>query len=367
MAFSRPTLQQVIDRIAADFVAKITGATTLALRSVLLIMARAYAGAVHLLYGYIDNQSKELFVKTATADIDGGRLDTHGSAYGVLRKAATAAQGTITCSGTPASVIPVGSALTSSAGGRYLTDIEATIEGGGTVDIDVTCDTVGIDGNDSAGITLTFEGSIAGVNSTATVDASGLVGGTDEETNDAYRQRILSRKQLAPHGGSANDIIYWVLETDDATRAWVYEQYQGVGTFAVYFVCDGQTPISPTPAQITTVSDYLEEHTDILGQVIGVPVTALPGMFVLAPVVTSINYTIKLYPNTTAVQANVEAQITDFLLREGYPANTLYLSNLVEAIGAAVGEERSQVVGGADLTLAYNEVAILGTITWQDY
>ena len=207
MPFTRPTLQQIIDRIAADFVSKITGSLTLALRSVLLIMARAYAGAVHSLYGYMDNQSRELFITTATADADGGKLDTAGNEYGMPRLAATAATGTITCTGTAATIIPAGSALNSSAGNRYVTDDDVTIDGGGSITVTITCDIPGVAGNDSPGITLTFESPIIGLNSTATVDANGIINGTDVETDDSYRARVLARKQLAPHGGAKHDLV----------------------------------------------------------------------------------------------------------------------------------------------------------------
>lgn len=367
MAFSRPTLQTIIDRIAADFVAKITGSTTLALRSVLLIMARAYAGAVHLMYGYLDNMVKEMFATTATADSLGGKLDTIGSEYGILRKAATPAQGTIACTGVATTVIPADSALSSPAGNRYTTDAEAVIGVGGSVNVAVTCDTAGEAGNDNAAVVLSFDAPIADVDSTAIVDADGLAGGTDEETDSAYRARILTRKQLPPHGGAEFDLENWAIEVDDVTRAWAYPQYQGAGTVALYFVCDGQSPITPTPAQIAAVLAHLTSHTDVSGQTVGVPVTMLPGLFVLSPVIHQINLTIRLYPNTVAVQDAVTEQLEDFILREGYPQNTLYLSRLQEAISAAANEERSAIVGGADITLAYNEVAVLAAPVYQDY
>lgn len=367
MAFSRPTLQQIIDRIASDFVAKIAGASTLALRSVLLIMGRAYGGAVHLLYGYLDNMSKELFAKTASADADGGKLDTIGSEYSIFRKSATPAIGNVNCTGTPATVIPATTALTSPAGNRYLVNSSVSIGDGGTAVVSVTCDTASEAGNDNAGVVLSFESPIAGVNSTAVVDSNGLAGGTDTETDDDLRERILLRKQSSPHGGTQDDIINWTLEVPDVTRAWVYPQYQGPGTLAVYFVCDGQSPITPTASQITDVKNYLTAHTDITGQTAGVPITMLPGLFVFSPVLRQMNYTIKVYPNTSVVQTNVIAQVKDFLLREGYPANTLYASQLAEAVSAAAGELRSTVVGNTDTTLAYNEVALYGNIVFQDY
>lgn len=367
MAFNRPTLQQIVDRIVADLVAKITGATMLALRSVLLIIGKVYAGAVHLLYGYIDNQSKELFVSTATADSAGGKLDTHGGEFNVLRTPAAAATGSITCTGVAATLIPAGSSLVSPAGNRYTTNANATIGGGGSIVVAVTCDTAGTAGNDNAGITLTFESPIAGVNSTATVGAAGLSGGAAEESDDAYRSRVLRRKQLTPHGGADFDLESWALEVAGVTRAWAYPGYYGLGTVALFFVCDGQSPITPTAAQIAAVRAHLLSHTDEFGNPVGVPVTMRNGLFVLAPTLRSFDYTIKLSPNTSAVQTAASSQIADFLLREGFPANTMYLSNLDEAISAASGEERHQVVGGSDQGMAYNEVAVLGAVTWQNY
>jgi len=369
MALSRPTLQQIIDRIAADFVAKITGATTLALRSVLLIMARAYAGAVHAVYGYIDNQANELFATTASADADGGRLDTIGGEYGIVRNAATpAVDAGVIFTGVALTVIPAGTAMNSEAGNRYTTDAELTIGAGGSIAGAVTCDTAGAAGNDNPAIVLTLESPIAGVDSDATASTAGLTGGADVETDDDYRARILARKRLAPHGGAEHDLVAWMLEVDGVTRAWVYEQYQGAGTVLCLFVLDGQSPITPTAGQIATVTAYLEEHTGADGQLYGIPVTMKPGLFVQAPVLRTIDMTVKLTPDTTAIRAAITAAIDDYLYREGLPSSTLYLSKLNEAIAASANLTAHRVtVPAADIALLYNEVAVRGTITWEAY
>ena len=368
MAFSRPTLQQIIDRIAADFVAKITGATTLALRSVLLVMARAYAGAVHSLYGYLDNESKELFATTATGDSLGGKLDTIGTEYGIPRNAAVPASGTVALSGTPATLIPSGSAMNSTNGNRYLTNADATLDWTGNITVVVTCDTAGAIGNDVAGITLTLESPIIGVLSTGTVDVNGIVGGADVESDDAYRVRILVRKQLAPHGGAQHDIIAWMKEVDGVTRAWVYPQYMGAGTVACYFVLDAQSPIIPTPTQVADVVAYLTEHTGSDGQVYGIPVTMLPGLFVGAPALTQLNMSIKIKPDTSAVRAAITTSITDYLYQYGIPSGTIYMSQLSQAIAASTGLEAHQItIPAADIGVLYNEVITLGTITWSTY
>jgi uncharacterized phage protein gp47/JayE len=368
MALSRPTIQEIIDRIAADIVAKITGATTLALRSVLLILGRAYAGAVHLIYGYIDNQSKELFVSTATADADGGKLDTAGSEYGILRKAATPTVGAVLCTGTAGSVIPAGSGMTSSTGSRYTTNAIATISSLGSISVNITCDTGGVAGNNIAGVTLTLESSLVGVNSSATVDSNGLINGTDEETDDEYRQRILTRKRLAPHGGSDYDLETWALEVPGVTRAWAIPLVNGPGTVALYFICDNQSPITPSDSQIANVISYLISHVDSNGQTVGIPTTMQSGLFVSGPKLVPINLTLKIFPNTDEVKTQVETQLDTFYLDNGVPGETLYLSNIGESISVAAGEEHSAIVSPTqDISLAYNELPIPGVITWMDY
>ncbi len=363
MALSRPTLQNIIDRISGDFVAKISGATTLAMRSVLQVMARVYAAAVHLLYGYLDNITKQMFATSAT----GTYLDRIGSELGVIRQAAVAATGVITITGTAGTLIPLGNELTSAAGNSYTTDANATIGLSGSIDAAVTCSVVGLDGNDSAGIVLTFTSPIAGVNSTA-VSTLGISGGIDEEIDSAYRARILARKRLAPHSGNANDLEQWALEVSGVTRAWAVPEYNGIGTVALYFVCDGQTPITPTLTQIAAVLAHVTSHTDSSGQTIGVPVTMLPGLFVAAPALVAIDMTIRLSPNTADVQADVMAQLADLYLRDGEPGGTLYLSKLQEAISTAAGEDHSAItLPAADVGLAYNQLAVPGTIVWTEY
>lgn len=368
MAFSRPTLQEIVDRIAADFAAKITGATTLALRSVLLIMARAYAGAVHLVYGYLDNMSKELFARTATGDSIGGKLDTIGSEYGIFRKAATAATGTVTCTGTATTVIPAGSALTSSTSNRYTTDALATIGIGGTVNVAITCDTTGTAGNDDAGISLSFESPIVGVDSTAIVGVGGLTGGADVESDEDYRLRILARKRLASHGGAKHDLENWMLEVAGVTRSWAYPEYMGAGTVACYFVLDDQTPITPTAAQVTAMLAYLTEHAGADGQTHGVPVTMLPGLFVASPVIRTLDFSIQIMPSTDAIKTAIIAELTDYLLREGTPNGGLYLSKINEAIASVQGLTAHRlIVPAVDPVVQYNQVTQLGTVSWGDY
>ncbi len=361
MPLNRPTLLTLIDRIAGDVTSSLTGASTLALRSVLRVFVRVVAGAIHLVYGYIDNLTEQLFIKTASSSY----LDQIGSEYGVNRTAAAKAAGITTATGTNGSIIPIGTELQNTTGYVYTTDVAVTITAG-TALLAITASVAGVASNDVAGASLTLTSPIIGVNTATTVDSNAVSNGADEETDMNYRTRLLARKSQPPHGGSNNDYIMWAKEVAGVTRAWVQEQYQGVGTLALYFVRDGDTNIFPGGTEIATVTSYITQHTNAAtGQVIGLPVTALPGFFVFAPTQLTVDFNIGIYPNTSAVQTAIRAELVDLFLREGGPGKTIYLSQIREAISLATGEERHRLNSPVvDSSTAYNELQIVGTITF---
>lgn len=363
MSFSRSTLDEIISRVSSDFKAAF-GATYIALRSFIQIFARVIGGAVHLVYGYIDNIVNELFILTATTTF----LERLGAEYGILRNAAIASAGTITITGTAGTIIPIDTELQSVSDNNYTTDAQATIGVGGSIAVDITAVTAGANSNEAAGAILTFITPIPTVDTSAIVDGDALIGGTDEEEDEDYRSRILIRKRFAPHSGNEQDYINWAKEVSGVTRAWVYPQYQGRGTLAVYFMRDDDVDPFPDATAVAVVRAYIISHTDSRGVVVGAPVTAEPGLFVIAPVAKVIDLSISIFPNTADVQTQVEAELEDLFFREGGPAKTIRLSQVDEAISLAEDEEyHNLTVPASDIVMVFNEVAVLGTITWSDY
>ncbi|HCS3329478.1 TPA: hypothetical protein OQV64_004363, partial [Shigella flexneri] len=54
-----------------------------------------------------------------------------------------------------------------------------------------------------------------------------------------------------------------------------------------------------------------------------------------------------------------------FLLRDGYPQGELKVSRISEAISGADGEYSHQLLAPVDnISIAKNELAVLGTISW---
>lgn len=364
MAFTRPTLTAIITRMQNDVETRLDGIGKLLRRSVVKILIKALSGAIHLLYGFQKYMALQLFAATADTEY----LEIIGEEYGVTRTEATAATGQAVATGTTGLTISAGTELQSDSGYTYTVDSAVTLVAG-TGTISLTAAVKGADSNDDGSITLTFVSPITGINSTVTVDSDGLTGGADEETDSAYRDRILTRKRRPPHGGTEHDYVTWAKEISGVTRAWCFPQYQGNGTVGMAFVYDDRSSIVPTSDEIDDMEDYITEHSDpASGETIGIPVTAAPGFEVVTLTEKSVDFTITLEPNTTAVQTAVEEELEALILAEGGPGETIYISEIDEAISYAAGEVRHELsIPTADVSAGYTEVHVLGTVTFQSF
>lgn len=349
MPFSRPALSDLIERAVQDIETRLPGTDARLRRSNLNVLARTHSGAVHGLYGYLDWISRQVLPDTADAEI----LERWASIWGVTRKAASFAAGPVTLTGTTGTVVPAGTVLAAADGQEFETDAEVVLASG-TATAQVTALAAGQAGNLADGTALSLVSPIAGLNSQATVASGGLVSGADAETDTALRARLLARIQTPPQGGAEADYIAWALEVPGVTRAWVYPAELGLGTVTVRFVRDDDASIIPDAAEVTAVQGYIDALR---------PVTA--EVTVVAPVAVPLDLTIALTPNTSAVQAAVQAELEDLLRREAEPGGTILISHIREAISLAAGETNHVLtVPAADVTHTTGQIATLGTITW---
>jgi uncharacterized phage protein gp47/JayE len=363
--FERPTLTEIITRIKNDIVSRITGASTLLRRSILSVFATAFGGAIHSLYGNIEYNKDQLFI----LDADLESLKKHANEYGLSLNEAEKATGEVTATGTAGTSIPIYSELQSATGQVYLTDTAAILDAGGLATIDITAKVAGENGNDDAGISLSFVSPISGVNTTVTVGATGLSGGADEEEEDDFRNRILTRKRKPPHGGIQEDYVNWMLEVSGVTRAWSIPMYQGVGTIGCAFVRDNDDSIFPDDSEKETVYDYIVSHTEeVTGKIVGAPVTAVENIYMISLSPLAVNFNIQISPNTGDVQTAVTSQLEDLINVDGGPEQTIRLSRARAAISAAAGEEYHEITYPTeDITASSQQIHVLGTITFSDY
>jgi uncharacterized phage protein gp47/JayE len=351
MAFQRPTLTEIIDRAVADMASRVVGVDGAVLRrSVLGVIARTLAGASHELHGRLDFIARQVLIDTADAEY----LERWANIWGVLRKPAEFAVGDVTFTGVNGAEVPEGAVLQRQDGALFETT-EAGVIASGTASVAVRAAASGAGGNTSAGITMALQQPSSGVQSTATVAAGGLVAGSDVESDDSLRARLLSRIQEPPHGGAGFDYVAWALEVPGVTRAWVAPMEMGAGTVTVRFVRDDDASPIPDAGEVAVVQAYIDERR---------PVTA--EVFVAAPVAVPLDLTIQLSPNTAAIQAGIEAELRDLLRREAEPGGTILISHLREAISIAPGEfDHAITTPTGNVTHDTGEIATLGTITWE--
>lgn len=348
MPYSRPTLQELINRTNADAVARL-GLEELLRRDDLQVLARVLAGASHAMHGHIAWLAEQVIFDTAEAEY----LERWASIWGIVRKSAAAASGNVTITGNNGLAIPAGTALVSASGISYTTTADATISGG-TATAAVLADVAGASGNAVAGDQLNMTTPIAGVASQVVVAAGDLTGGADVETDDALRSRLIARIQQPPHGGASFDYVTWALEVAGVTRAWVYPQELGLGTVTVRFVRDDDASLIPDAAEVLAVQEYIDARR---------PVTA--DVTVVAPVAVPLDFSIAVTPNTTVVKAAVEAELKDLIRRESEPGGAILLSHIREAISIAAGESNYTMTSpSADVTRTVGQMTTMGTITW---
>ena len=408
MAFVRPTLTELVDRIQQDLVTRLEIGSAVLRRAIVRVHAIAMAGAAHMLHGHLEHLSKQPFPDLSDDDY----LIRQAALFGLSIKAAAFAKGNVVIWGTHATVIPVSTVLLRSDGAEFKTDAEVTIAtltawapstayavgnlrtnggniyqcavagtsagsggptGTGTAIVDngvtwrfvaagsaavsaaVKAVLAGAAGNTSAGVALTLGSPIAGANSTTMVAVTALTSGTDEETVEELRTRLLERLRNPPHGGNAADYVAWAKEVAGVTRAWCYPRELGIGAVTVRFVRDNDASLIPDAAEVTAVQQYIDGKR---------PVTA--DVTVLAPVAVPLNFNIHIEPDTSATRAAVEAELKDLIARSAVPGGTTLLSQIEVAVGVAEGITNFTIWSPTtDTVRTTGQLTTMGVITWS--
>jgi len=227
-----------------------------------------------------------------------------------------------------------------------------------TVNVRAVSDQSGGDGSGSIGNrqngdVLEFANPPPNVVSKATVVGQ-EVAGTDAETTDAYRARLLTKTQGKPQGGCYADYVDWALEVPGIINVYPYASPRP-GEVDIYVEADqassGSADGIATPAQITAVFNALQ-FIDSSGLASRRPVGAAINVYPITR--TAVLVTVAGFdPDVQATREALKAGVDEFLrTREPYIEGLSTLPRRDRVTDSAIGGVVQTIVdaNGASVT-----------------
>ncbi len=364
--WTRPTLAELIVQVNDDMIASLGGAAPYVPRSLLWVTSRVIAGTAHVLYGALTYTARQAFV--TTADASGVLL--HADEMGVVPTPAEKADdGWFTFTGVTGTSIVAGTEVVREDGLVYVLTGSSTVGLGGDVSITAECETAGAAGNATIGDGHTYQlaSPITGIDTAVvvatTVPASlgNFTTGSDEETIEELRARVLWRKQQPPQGGAEADYIAWAMEYTPTTKVWVEPAYLGAGSLGVFFAVEGTgAGIIPTSGDVAAAQAIIEK-VDANGYSTRRPVTAAATVY--APTAVTEDFTVTISPDTTENRETVEDSLNRLFIRRAGEQPTM--SDYWLAVGEADLDTYTITAPPTPSTVTVGHCAVLGTVTWS--
>lgn len=354
--FMRPTFEEILAAQRAAYAREFgTGAE----HPVLARLAELDAEAIHSIHEHIDHVATQAHPMLATLD---GLLPDWGTVLVGAAKAATAAEGPYRHPGADGSTLTADSVLRRADGAEFTVAADGVVAAG-FADVTIRARIAGKVGNSDTGVSLTLVSPVAGMDSAGTVQAPGLTGGHDAETEDQFRARILERLRTPPRGGNDADFIRWAKECAGVTAAWVRRGEAGSGEVVVLFM------MHDTYATGIPVGDGSPNYSGDLKAVFDHIDAARPApgvLYVKAPTPKVVDVEITgLSVDSPETRAAIEAELKDLFRRRAEPGKPLRWSWLAEAVSLAAGEDSFEAISpNATVVCATDEIAVLGAITY---
>lgn len=346
-------LEAALKRIRPD---KSPAAIARAVRSekgMLAAIARAHATGLYGTHMHLAWNVQQLMPDTAEAEY----LIRHSSIWGVFRRPATKAVGLALFTGTPGTAIPAGLDMRLPGGGLALTAAGGVIDGAGEVTIALEAAEGGGLGNTAGGATLPIVTIQAGLDPQAAVlDADGMAGGAEEETDEALLARVLVEIREPGHGGARHDYRVWIQNAFAVAKIETVPLWVGPGSVGVVVAMGtAVAPVAPIPAELDAMAAHLDPLRPVTAEVYVVPVVLLPVPLQLA-----------VEPNTLPNRAALEGAAAAHFAAEAGIGKRFPRSRLSEALSAASGEYAHYIaLPPADVVPARDQLPILGAVTWD--
>ncbi len=233
----------------------------------------------------------------------------------------------------------------------------------------VTSDTEGALTNQSSGAELTLTSPISGIDSSLFVTFDGLSGGSDIESDEDYRDRILEAYQNPVALFNPAAITEQARLVSGVTRVWVRTPDDTIeptdpGVTKIYFVRDDDDNIIPSSGEVQTVKDSI--------LLIKPAHTSESDVIVQAPVGITTAFTFNsLSPNTTTMQTAIINNLAQLFTEKASVGISIQRDTYRAAIATTVDTVTGDVIESFELntpldnlTVAPNELLLLGTVTF---
>lgn len=216
------------------------------------IRADGMASAVDGLYSHQSYIQKQLFIATA----DEPYLYIHAEELGLPRLGGNFASGTANAISNVDITINTGSKLTDGKGHYWSVVANVSLIANTPAIVNVIADKASASWNFNG--SLSWISPVAGLSGKAT-DVS-IGGGSDQEELEAWRARLLERKQLGLSRDREADLVGFMEGVTGVQHVYVYPKRRGVGSLDVAITAVGNPPTLPNQTLLDAAQAALDTY-----------------------------------------------------------------------------------------------------------
>jgi len=189
----RPDIGVLQEQVRTELSDRLLGGAPVLPMSSEDVLAFVMAGVANLMHGFVTQALKENDPATMCCD----NLITYGARRGIDLRASTRAKGYVAITGTPGAAIPATIRFVGESSREYKLDPAVTfnptaLDAAGGAVLRVAATLGGTAFNLDAGAALVVSTTFPGIDLAATVVGNGIIGGTDNETCEQLRARVVA-------------------------------------------------------------------------------------------------------------------------------------------------------------------------------
>ncbi len=230
--------------------------------------------------------------------------------------------------------------------------------------LDVLSQTAGADTQLFNGDALAIETQIAGLSSNAYTMFSDISGGTNDETYEEWKERVVYRYQHPITYFNVANITTVAKSIEGVTRVWVQECTPDVGQVTVYFCRDNDVDIIPDATEIQQVKNAVDAMRTVKDDPADI--------FVYAPTKVAVDITFSsITPDTPTMRTAIINSIRQMFTNNIDLGTSVSLDKLKSAIQYSFDLESGKQLDtytltapSTDIAVTSGQLAVMGTVTF---